>query len=325
MANRLALACSLVVVAALPARAHDADVVYSHLGVTTQGHALVETMTLTADTLRLLAPIDVDGDQLVTQDELTARAKAIELGVWGDVPLTAGGVACTLSAPAAFMRQGFVELNAEWTCGDGELRQDFKILRVLPPNFRVVLGTQLDGEQSGKRFAQGSLSSLVIPRPPPPGAWDRVAFSAGVDAGLRRVGETWWWAAVLALLLVVKGWRWGALCLAALSVGVFGGSWLALGVWPPAIALTVAVFMGPWRGDVPPVLPLLGGLALGAEAGGGSWSLVLGLTAGSVALSLPLGVAALAAGQMLQRRAGTWRFVKWAFPALTVLGLTRLW
>ena len=77
-------------------RAHDADVVYAHLTLVGQGAPLLETVTLTADTLRLLAPIDVDGDQLVTQEELTARSEALRLGVWGDAPLSAGGTPCTL-------------------------------------------------------------------------------------------------------------------------------------------------------------------------------------------------------------------------------------
>lgn len=307
------------------AEAHDADVIYAHLTLVGHGAPLLETVTLTADTLRLLAPIDVDGDQLVTQEELTARAEALRLGVWGDVPLAAAGQACTLGATQAWLRAGFIELKAEWACGEGELRQDFKILRVLPANYRVVLGTQLDGEQGGKRFAQGPMSALTIPRPAPPGAWDGAAFSSGFDQGLSRVGQPAWWAAVWALLMGLTAWRRSAIASALLLVAVLAGSFVDVGAVPPLALLIVLSFASVALAETPIVLPLLGGLALGALGGGGGVSASVGLGAGSVLLTLPLAAGGVAVGRMLQRRAATWRVVKWFFPAVTLLGAARLW
>lgn len=319
------IAAVVGLLAALGASAHDADVIYAQLTVLEPGAPLVETVTLTADTLRLLAPIDADGDQLVTQEELVARGQAIRLGVWEDVPLSAGGVACTLGPAEAWLRQGFVELRAQWACGEGELRQDFKILRVLPANYRIVLGTQLDGEQGSKRFAQGSMSTLTIPRPAPPGAWNGAAVAAGFDSGLRRVGQLAWWAGVWALVICLTSWRRGLIATALVSLGLAAGSFLEVGALPPLGVLVVVSFASIALREPPLVLPLLGGLALGALGGGGGVSSSVGLLLGSLVLTAPLSVCGVAVGRMLQRRASTWRVVKWFFPALVVLGAARLW
>lgn len=307
------------------ASAHDADVIYAQLTVHAPGAPLVETITLTADTLRLLAPIDADGDQLVTQQELAARAQAIRLGVWEDAPLSAGGRTCALGPLEAWLRQGFIELRGEWTCGEGELRQDFKILRVLPANYRIVLGTQLDGEQGSKRFAQGSLSTLTIPRPAPPGAWDGAAFSAGFDAGLRRIGQLAWWAGVWALVICLSTWRRGLIATALLALGLGVGSFIDVGALPPLVVLVVLALASVALREPPIVLPLLGGVALGALGGGGGMSPSAGLWVGSLVLTAPLAVCGVAVGRMLQRRASTWSVVKWVWPALVVLGAARLW
>ncbi|MFZ5439145.1 MAG: HupE/UreJ family protein, partial [Myxococcota bacterium] len=174
----------VVLLVAGVASAHDADVVYV---LAKQGPGrLVETVTLTGASLALLVPIDADGDALLTQADLDAKQKALRIGVWDEMPLSAGGRRCAVLETRAWLREGFVELEGTFDCGEGELRQDFRFLRVLPANYRVVLGSQLEGEAAGRGFAQGSMTSVTVPRPPPPGAWDGSQFRAGFDGGVRR-------------------------------------------------------------------------------------------------------------------------------------------
>jgi len=78
------------------------------------------------------------------------------------MPLLANRVPCRRSGERAILKEGYVELDASFICPKGERSQDFRILRVLSSNYRVVLGTQLEGE-SGKTFAQMPRTSLVLP------------------------------------------------------------------------------------------------------------------------------------------------------------------
>lgn len=234
---RLFLIATLSVTPA--ALAHDADVLYARLETTPTG--LTEIVTLTNATLLQLAPVDADGDSMLTQKDLDTRADAIIAGVWNDLPLTAGGVACTRSNERALLEDGFISLSADWVCGEGDLRQDFKILRILPTNYRVVLGSQLEGER-GRRFAQGVFTALEVPRPKPPSVIDRERIGSGVVVGLRDTGV------VEAL----------ALCfLAFLSAGTLKRGASRLGLFMAGAAVVLASFTGP-----PVVVPVL--LALGA-------------------------------------------------------------
>ncbi len=317
-----------VVLTAAAARAHDADLIYV---LVTPGDApgvLIERVTLTFATLSMLAPVDADGDQALSQEDLDAKQKALSAGVWDEMPLGAGGKGCERLDARAFLREGFVELVGRFRCGEGELRQDFRILRVLPANYRVVLGSQLDGEGRGRGFAQGSLTAITVPRPPPPGSWDAAGFRAGFDAGLRRLLTLVALGALGAVLGAGRAWRRGLVALALLVGTMAVGSWFP-GEWLGPTAVLVLVAIGAAAAKDPPlVLAGLLGAALGARGGGGAWPAVLGLAAGASLVIGVSGVVALALGVMLRRRPRVFRGARWA-PVVAALagaglGLSRL-
>lgn len=285
------------------ARAHDADVIYALVEQHTAAPTLLlERLTLTPASLLLLAPVDVDGDTDVTQQELDARAGAIRAGVWDDMPLSAGGQRCRFVSGAARVREGFVELLAEFDCPAGELRQDFRVLRVLPANYRVVLGSQVDGERAARGTAQGSFTTLPVPRPLPPGAWDGAAFSRGFDAGLARGFRLDGLAALAAVLLAIAAWRRGLLAAGLLLTGLMAASFLSVDA---LVCTVVAVFAAAvavvWpRGAL--VAAAVLGAALGARDGGGGVSTSVGLAVGSVVLLGPAAVALSAVSVMVARR-----------------------
>ncbi|MBL8950017.1 MAG: hypothetical protein JNK82_04515 [Myxococcaceae bacterium] len=118
----------------------------------------VETVTMTADTLAMLAPIDADGDGELTQADLDARAEALKLGVWEQAKLSP----CTRSRERASIEPGFVALTAKYECPPGgELSQEFKWLMVLPSNYRVIFGNQV---------AKGDSRTVHLTRSPPKAA-----------------------------------------------------------------------------------------------------------------------------------------------------------
>jgi hypothetical protein len=193
------------------ARAHDADIVFAQVNRVADGEVTVR-LTLTAATLMMLAPVDVDGDGALHGAELSARQAAIEAGVWDQVPLgavaTAGAQPCSRTESFARAEQTFVALHARFECPPGELQQQFRILSVLPSGYKVVLGSYGQGELRGQSFAQGHQQTLLI------GAEGAAAEGAG-----RGVG-TWFLlgvehifagidhlAFVLALILVGGHWK----------------------------------------------------------------------------------------------------------------------
>jgi hypothetical protein len=294
------------VLAGLPASAHDADVVYARLEPGPNG-ALLEIVTLTNATLALLAPVDADGDGVLTQGDLDARAESVRAGVWNDLPLAAGGVPCARDGEAATLEDGFVTLTARFACGAGDLRQDFRILRILPANYRVVLGSQLDGER-GRRFAQGVFTALEVPRPGPPALLDPGRLGRAFERGVRDAGVLE--ALALLLLLWLTGATWRALVLrvglvllGALAVfaghssslvaatlmlaGVVGALWPSTGRLARAPAAVGAALAG--------VGLALRGTAVGLSEGLGWW-----LGFGGVALALA--VIGLPVGRLLGRR-----------------------
>ena len=158
---RLALPLALLVVAG-SASAHDADIIYAQLWRPEAGGPEVrERLTLTADTLARLIPADADGDGALTQADLDARAPALAVGIWDAIPLSAGGQPCARTATTSRVRESFVELGASFQCAPGELRQRFSLLSLLPSNYKVVLGSSVQGEQ-GQRFADASQPTLVV-------------------------------------------------------------------------------------------------------------------------------------------------------------------
>ncbi|MBS1151977.1 MAG: hypothetical protein H6Q89_3675, partial [Myxococcaceae bacterium] len=242
--RRWALALLLL---APTAWAHDADVVYVMLA-DAPGGQLEEHLTLTASTLSLLAPIDADRDGSLSQADLDARAGAISAGVWEQLPLAGGvggaGRPCVRSAERALLREGYVELSARFDCPEGPLSQDFRILRVLTTNYRVVLGRQGDGE-TGRAFAQGNVQRLVVRAEPVAPAPAQPGFAAGALSPLIWFDVTLVW--LLALLL-------------AGSLTQVGQQWLVLTAGQAATALAV--------GELGLRLPEWIGAALVAGVGG---------------------------------------------------------
>jgi HupE / UreJ protein len=201
-----AVVLSVVVpcVVALPAHAHDADILFVEARQGPGGR-VDERVTLTAATLALLAPVDADGDGVPSQKELEARADALALGVWEEMPLKAGGVRCARQGAAAHLREGYVELTARFLCGPGERTQTFRLLSVLPPAYRVVLGRVGEGEQ-GHGFAQGALQTLSLGPASGQGRGTQERGLAGwVGLGVTHILEGWDHLAFLLAVLVVGG------------------------------------------------------------------------------------------------------------------------
>ncbi len=154
-----------VLFAVTPARAHDADVI-SVLTTAERSGALEQHVTMTPATAVLLAPLDADGDSTLTQRDLDTRSLSLTAGVWEQMRLEAAGAPCTRSGEGAVLHEGYVELFARFVCGPGELRQSFRFLSILPPNYRVVLSSQVEGART-QAFAQGALSTVTLARPTP--------------------------------------------------------------------------------------------------------------------------------------------------------------
>jgi hypothetical protein len=165
----LLLPALLLLLAAPPVRAHDADLLVVHVQRTPAAAGAVEVrerVTLTAGTLALLVPADADGSGAVEQADLDARAAALGLGVWDAMPLSAGGVPCERLETAAQLRPTFVELSARFACAQGELAQRFTLLSVLPDNYRVVMAGE-EGAAQPQRFADARSPTLLLTSPLP--------------------------------------------------------------------------------------------------------------------------------------------------------------
>ena len=279
------------------ARAHDADVIY----VLVEAHAehLEETVTLTASSLGQLAPVDADGDSELSQADLDARADSVRVGVWEQMPLSAGGKACVRGDERSTLREGFVELRAQLSCGEGELRQDFRFLSILPTNYRVVLGSQLDGERN-RAFAQGTLTALSISRPTPTHL-SQERFIERLQDGFARCFTLQAVAAIFLLFFTAKP---RPSTVALLVLGMVGGSFLMLPGFASGLTLSLsAIALLSKRQD-----PRVGlaaspiGLGLGLIGAGGPLlevgALCLGSTLGLVLISAP----SVLIGRILQRR-----------------------
>jgi hypothetical protein len=200
-AGLVALVVSLLLAGG--AAAHDADILYVQARRTSaHGPEVRERLTLTAGTLGLLLPADVDGDGAVTQAELDARRAALEVGLWDALPLTAQGAPCERQAHAAQVREGFIELSATFICPPGPLRQTFTVLSLLPANYRVVVGAFGDGE-GGALFADAVHPSVDFPEGQAP---SRVSGLGGwVALGVKHIFEGVDHLAFLLALLLVGG------------------------------------------------------------------------------------------------------------------------
>lgn len=302
------------------AAAHDADVIYVLAVPGDAPDVIAEVVTLTPGTLARLAPVDADGDGVLSQADLDARARAVVAGVWDDMPLSAGGRRCEWLAGQAHQRESFIELTGRFRCGAGELRQDFRLLRVLPANYRVVLGSQLDGEAAGRGFAQGAMTVVPVPRPVPPGAWDPERFRAGWQGGLRRALAPEALLAWLAVLVALGAWRRGLFATGLALVGAAIGGLLDLGWEGPTALVAAALVAGARRGELPVVVPLVLACALGAR-GGGPWPMGLGQGLAVAAVLAGVAPIGLATGVMLARRPGAWLAVRRGLGAAWVVAL----
>jgi hypothetical protein len=285
--------------------AHDADVIYVMLNEA-PGGALEEVVTLTAGTLSQLAPIDADKDGTLSQTDLDARGAAIVAGVWEQMPLESA-TPCARSGEQAVLREGYVELFAKFTCPEGPLSQDFRILRGLTTNYRVVLGRQVEGE-TGRAFAQGNVQRLVIRPEPAEPARAPLGFGAGVLSALIWLDVTLVWLLALLLAMNVREAfeRWAVLALVHGAVSL-AASVVALRIPELAGAALVAVIGGAFalqvlgRESARAPLLTLGLLAVAAslrESTGGT----IGFEAGRGAGLLLLAVIAVPILRLIARR-----------------------
>lgn len=237
------------------ASAHDADVIF-----VVARPDLSQLVTLTPGTLSLLAPIDADGDGVLSQTDLDQKAKALRAGFWDEVPLSAGGKPCRLLETSAVLKEGVVELRGRWDCPPGPLSQDFRILRVLATNYRVALSAE--GEGAPTSFAQGSFSRLAVPRQ----STHQLGLGARALIQEFSMDVLAVWAATI-WAFARRGRRAAALALIAVALA----SWLPL-PWLPATVLMLAAGGGAVGLRSPPyVLAVLLGAAVGFRQGHEAW------------------------------------------------------
>ena len=158
--KRHCLATALVVAATLPAWGHDADVIFAQVEPLNDG-GFVEHLTLTADALGLLAPVDVNRDGMLTQEELWESEPSIRAGVWGDTVVRAEGQPCPLGRTRATLTPTVVVLDAEFACPAQVVEQTFRFLSVLPANFRVTVKDPSSME-GGALTAQGPMQTVML-------------------------------------------------------------------------------------------------------------------------------------------------------------------
>lgn len=202
---RLAVPLALLLGAGA-ARAHDTDIIYTQVWRTRpDGPEVRVLLTLTAGALSLVLPVDADGDGTVSQADLDARRAALEVGFWDALPLTAGGAPCTRKEHAAReIATYYLELTATYQCPPGPLRQTYTVLSLLPPNYRVVLGSA-NGE-GGQLFADAQQPSLEIPeRGPATPSVISPGLVGWIQLGMKHIFEGFDHLAFLLALLLVGG------------------------------------------------------------------------------------------------------------------------
>lgn len=203
---RLAVPLALLLGAGV-ARAHDADIIYTQVQRTRADASEVRVLlTMTPSTLLRVLPADADGDGTVSQADLDARRAALEVGLWDALPLTAGGAPCTRKQHAAREHATYyLELTATYQCPPGALRQTYTVLSLLPPNYRVVLGT-FSGE-GGQLFADAQQPTLEIPEQGGPATPSVVSPGLGgwIQLGMKHIFQGFDHLAFLLALLLVGG------------------------------------------------------------------------------------------------------------------------
>ena len=210
---RIAVPLALLLGAGV-ARAHDADIIYTQVQRTKAEASEVRVrLTMTGSTLLRVLPADADGDGTVSQADLDARRSALEVGLWDALPLTAGGAPCTRQEHAAREHATYyLELTATYQCPPGPLRQTYTVLSLLPPNYRVVLGS-FTGE-GGQLFADAQQPTLELPEEIPeelpeqrPASPSVVSPGLGgwIQLGMKHIFEGIDHLAFLLALLLVGG------------------------------------------------------------------------------------------------------------------------
>lgn len=321
------------------AQAHDADVVFVQLQVAPSPGTFTEVVTLTAGTLGLLAPVDADNDGLLTQGDLNARGEALRQGVWHDMPVWAQDVACKRAHEEAWVREGYIELRAQFTCSGGALRQEFKWLSVLPPNYSVVL-KNASGLLSIPLMARSAMHTMFIPRPGEP----RTApgWLAGLKGGLKHgwaLEHVCW---LLALAWLCRKIQSGLLGIAAFVIAQWLGQlaalhaelvmslplWRGLEAGPHLLLCALAAEL--WLGERPgvrTVLLVIAGFEHGLTlpgARGGSFAALSGFGVGFIFISAAVFVALFALARRTENRLWLRTVVAGLCLAVAGYGLTGL-
>jgi hypothetical protein len=231
------------------------------------------------------------------------------------MPLSAAGLPCTRSGEAAFAREGLVELQARFRCVAGDLRQDFRFLRVLPANYRVTVSSRFEAGR-GTVFAQGSLTSVSIARPALPREWSVPALRRGLGEGLSLFFTLGILAGLAALGFAFKSWTRALQALPLIGAGVVLGAFLPLPGPAPVVLGLTAIALAWWRSEVPLAACGVFGVVLGLHAGGQVAAEALGAAGGLAGPGLLGVLAAAAVGQAAQRR--RWGgVVRWLLAATT--------
>ncbi len=262
---------------ASPALAHDADLIFVRFGLEADG-GVHQVATLTGATLALLAPVDLDGDGVLSEDELPRVREAVEAGFWESVPLSRGDQRCALVQTEVLLQEGFVELRAQHRCpGQGPLRQQFRILSVLPDGYRVILGAQAQGEV-GQRFAEGRQQTLYLELPPEENQGPS-SLAGWLWLGAEHIFQGYDHLAFLvALLLVASSWKrllWmvtaftvahsitlGVTALGWVTLSPLGARWVELAIAASVVFVAVENLIGV-RERYRPVLTFAFGLIHG--------------------------------------------------------------
>jgi hydrogenase/urease accessory protein HupE len=197
------------------------------LDLRVEGQAVEEDLLFSPVSLAALVPLDADGDGAWSQRDLDAQLPALFLVTFGQAPLTADGVPCTLSPLSAEPDGGAIRLRARGTCPEGgrKLRQKLGFLSSLAEGHRVVVQANLDGVRHDG-VADRATQVLVWEREAPRGLAQFVALGVehiftGYDHLLFLLGLLLAGGTVRRLLVVVSCFTLAhsaTLALAALSV-----------------------------------------------------------------------------------------------------------
>lgn len=190
-----------LLVLAPAANAHPPDLIA--VRARAHGETVEQVIRLNAQTLLRLAPLGVDA-HAVEDGTLQSGLAVIEAGVWDDMPLHSGERRCSRGPSSASVVDGLVELRASFNCAEGDLRQDFRLLAVLPEGHHVTLSLESGKGAPLQRFAHRDTPSIVLTgaASSPESARD---FGGWVLLGIQHILEGFDHLAFLAALLLLGG------------------------------------------------------------------------------------------------------------------------